>query len=221
MFKDLLSFTFLNQLLPSTILFFTDLVWVCFLVLKLLTGSSLQLFLVDLIALKSFGQSNKDCWLMAKSSPHYGSHWLVSDYAGLLQVWLEPEETDATEVGKEELFLYPWARLLGLLRNICMSKSSNLSVSSQSCSSEPKNLLCCKYLTLKSILNSIFTLGSVQLLSHVWLFATPWTSLSITNSRSLLKLMSDESVKPSNHVILLSSPSPPDFNLSEHQGLFK
>ena len=49
--------------------------------------------------------------------------------------------------------------------------------------------------------------SSVQLLSHVWLFATPWTaarqvSLSITNSRSLLKLMSIESVMPSNHLIL-------------------
>ena len=48
---------------------------------------------------------------------------------------------------------------------------------------------------------------SVQLLSRVWLFATPWTaacqaSLSITNSWSLLKLMSIESVMPSNHLIL-------------------
>ena len=48
---------------------------------------------------------------------------------------------------------------------------------------------------------------SVQLLSHVRLFATPWTaarqaSLSITNSWSLLKLMSIELVMPSNHLIL-------------------
>ena len=47
---------------------------------------------------------------------------------------------------------------------------------------------------------------SVQLFSSVRLFATPWTagrqaSLSITNSRSLLKFMSIESVKPSNHLI--------------------
>ena len=47
--------------------------------------------------------------------------------------------------------------------------------------------------------------SSVQSLSHVQLFATPWTaarqaSLSITNSRSLLKLMSIESVMPSNHL---------------------
>ena len=49
--------------------------------------------------------------------------------------------------------------------------------------------------------------SSVQSLSHVRLFATPWTaarqaSLSITNSQSLLKLMSIESVLPSNHLIL-------------------
>ena len=53
-------------------------------------------------------------------------------------------------------------------------------------------------------LNSV---SSVQSLSLVGLFATPWTaayqaSLSITNSRSLLKLMSIESVMPSNHLIL-------------------
>ena len=49
--------------------------------------------------------------------------------------------------------------------------------------------------------------SSVQQLSRVWHFATPWTvarqaSLSITNSRSLLKLMSIESVMPPNHLIL-------------------
>ena len=49
--------------------------------------------------------------------------------------------------------------------------------------------------------------SSVQLLSCVWLFVTPWTtacqaSLSITNSWSLPKLMSIESVMPSNHLIL-------------------
>ena len=50
-------------------------------------------------------------------------------------------------------------------------------------------------------------ISSVQSLSHVQLFATPWTaarqaSLSITNSQSSLKLMSIESVMPSNHLIL-------------------
>ena len=50
-------------------------------------------------------------------------------------------------------------------------------------------------------------ISSVQSLSPVWLFATPWTvacqaSLSITNSQSLLNLMSIKSVMPSNHLIL-------------------
>ena len=58
--------------------------------------------------------------------------------------------------------------------------------------------------------------SSVQPLSRVWLFVTPWTvahqaSLSITNSRNLPKLMSTESVMPTNHLILchplLLSPS--------------
>ena len=49
-------------------------------------------------------------------------------------------------------------------------------------------------------------ISSVQSLSRVWLFETPWTaacqaSLSIANSWSLLKLMSIESVMPSNHLI--------------------
>ena len=54
---------------------------------------------------------------------------------------------------------------------------------------------------------SLLRFSSVQSLSRVWLFETPWTaarraSLSITNSRSLLKLMSIELVMPSNHLIL-------------------
>ena len=50
-------------------------------------------------------------------------------------------------------------------------------------------------------------LSWAQSLSRVWLFATPWTaacqaSLSATSSQSLLKLMSIESVMPSNHLTL-------------------
>jgi len=65
------------------------------------------------------------------------------------------------------------------------------------------NVLQCKVIYFFSNWN----ISSVQLLSRVWLFATPWTaarqaSLSITNSQSLLKLMSNESVMPSNHLIL-------------------
>ena len=65
--------------------------------------------------------------------------------------------------------------------------------------------------------------SSVQSLSHVRLFATPWiaacqASLSITNSRSLLKLMPIESVMPSSHLILchpllLLPPIPPSIRV--------
>ena len=53
----------------------------------------------------------------------------------------------------------------------------------------------------------VLCISSVQSLSHVRLFVNPWTaarqaSLSITNSQSLLKLMSIELVMPSNHLIL-------------------
>ena len=56
-------------------------------------------------------------------------------------------------------------------------------------------------------LHSFHGFSSVQSLSPVWLFATPWiaarqASLSITNSQSSLRLMSIESVMPSSHLIL-------------------
>ena len=55
--------------------------------------------------------------------------------------------------------------------------------------------------------SNVVQFSSVQSLSHVRLFVTPWTaarqvSLSITNCQSLLKLMSIESMMPSNHLIL-------------------
>ena len=54
---------------------------------------------------------------------------------------------------------------------------------------------------------NLSSVSSVQSLSRVQLFATPWAaahkaSLSITNSHGLLKLMSIKSVMPSNHLIL-------------------
>ena len=76
----------------------------------------------------------------------------------------------------------------------------------------------------------LHSLRSVQSLSHVQLIATPWTaacqaSLSITNSQSLLKLMSIELVMPSNRVIfchpvlLLPSVSPSIRVFSEESAL--
>ena len=67
--------------------------------------------------------------------------------------------------------------------------------------------------------------SSIQSLSHIQLFVTPWTgarqaSLSITNSWSLLKLTSIELVMPSNHLILCLPSSPLAFNLSQHIRVF-
>ena len=72
--------------------------------------------------------------------------------------------------------------------------------------------------------------SSVQSLSCVWLFVTPWiaahqASLSITNSRSLLKLMPVESVMPSSHLILcgpllLLSPVPPSIRVFSNELTF-
>ena len=63
------------------------------------------------------------------------------------------------------------------------------------------------YISLSSLCSCVMFSQSVQSLSCVQLFVTPWTaahqaSLSITNFQSLLKLMSIESVMPSNHLIL-------------------
>ena len=73
----------------------------------------------------------------------------------------------------------------------------------------------------------LFDMVSVQSLSHVWLFAIPWiaahqASLSITNSRSLLKLMLIESVMPSSHLtlchpLLLLPANPPSIRVFSNE----
>ena len=75
------------------------------------------------------------------------------------------------------------------------------------------------------------TISSVQSLSHVWLFATPWiaarqASLSITNSRSSLRLMSIESVMPFSHLILchpllLLPPIPPSIRVFSNESTLR
>ena len=80
--------------------------------------------------------------------------------------------------------------------------------------------------TFTHVIQSRAKFSSVQLLSCVQHFATPWTaacqaSLSITNSWSLLKLYVHwlgDAIQPSHSLL---SPSPPAFNLSQHQGLFQ
>ena len=77
----------------------------------------------------------------------------------------------------------------------------------------------------------IHTLSSVQLLSHVRLFVTPWiaarqASLSITNSQSSLKLTSIESLMPSSHLILccpllLLPPIPPSIRVFSNESTLR
>ena len=76
-----------------------------------------------------------------------------------------------------------------------------------------------------------FLISSVQSLSHVRLFATPWiaarqTSLSITISRSSLRLMSIESVMPSSHLILCHPllflpPIPPSIRVFSNESILR
>ena len=83
--------------------------------------------------------------------------------------------------------------------------------------------------TLSSTCGSPFS--SVQLLSRVWLFATPWitacqASLSITNSWSSLRLMSIESVRPFSHLILcgpllLLPPIPPSIRVFSNESTLR
>ena len=78
---------------------------------------------------------------------------------------------------------------------------------------------------------SAIQFSSVQSLSHVRLFATPWiaarqASLSITNSRSSLRLMSIKSVMPSSHLILcrpllLLPPIPPSIRVFSNESMCK
>ena len=108
-----------------------------------------------------------------------------------------------------------------LLSQWCPSTISSSAVPFSSClqsfpasSSFSVNFISLSYRKLY-LLNEI---SSVQSLSRVWLFVTPLTeahevSLSITNTWSLLKLMSIKLIMP--------SPSPPAFNLSQHQCLFQ
>ena len=77
----------------------------------------------------------------------------------------------------------------------------------------------------------VIQFSSVQSLSCVWLFATPWVtahqaSLSITNSRSSLKLMSIESVMPSSQLILcrpllLLPPIPPSIRVFSNESALR
>ena len=90
--------------------------------------------------------------------------------------------------------------------------------------------LCCSSETITTLLIS-YQFSSVQLLSRVRLFATPWiaarqASLSITNSQSSPRLTPIESVMPSNHLILcrpllLLPPIPPSIRVFSNESTLR
>ena len=99
------------------------------------------------------------------------------------------------------VLFHPGAFTIPFALESCMASLTPLSVLQGHFSGSVPEVrqLCCSFLRPQ--------FSSVQSLSHVKLFATPWTtalqaSLSITDSWSLLKVMSIESVMPSNHLIL-------------------
>ena len=105
-----------------------------------------------------------------------------------------------------------------------MGKFSTVQILS-SCISNPVSSLLLIHIQIKPWFSSV-QFRSVQWLSRVQLFTTPriaarQASLSITNSQSLLKLTSIESVIPSNRLILCHPLILPALNLSQHQGLFQ
>ena len=125
---------------------------------------------------------------------HSGSHFCNSkELCVLLTSLTEPSETHRED--RERKLEIQWGLLLP-------TDQSPHSVPNSDCAFTEK-------LTelLSWIGRSTDILSYLQSLSHAWFFVTPWTaacqaSLSITNFRSLLKLMSIESVMPSSHLIL-------------------
>ena len=118
-------------------------------------------------------------------------------------MWFEEKVTE----GLVDKLSFSWMRLY--------SENENVSV----CTFQKGDYLCQRHVISKANSLSI-TFSSVQSLSRVRLFVTPWTaarqvSLSITNSQSSLTLTSIKSVMPSSHLILCRPPNP-----SQHQALF-
>ena len=158
-------------------------------------------------------QMNKiPSWILRRlESPEESPTWITID-CGYLRLWLSglwnsanKEETKNFQSLKEASLFSPYGfkKDNGEFRQSQeWQLQSNLRSFPSSCVLGPCNICpvrfrnCCR----------LVIFNSVQLLSRVWLFVTPWTAacqafLSITNSQSLLKLMSVELVMPSNHLM--------------------
>ena len=135
------------------------------------------------------------------------------------------------------LFVTPWIAARQASLSITNSRSSPKLMSVESVMPSSHLILCHPLLLLPAIFFSIrvfsnesalhIQFSSVQSLGRVWLFVTPWiaarqASLSITNSRSLLRLTSIESVMPSSHLMLcrplfLLPPIPPNIRVFSNE----
>ena len=175
------------------------------------------------------------CHLLISQFP---SHWLFPSVLGGLRGRRDAqslcEQFSSRQRGSLER-TKPWKPVLtpnsehvNMYAHVCMYMWMSVCTSVEGCNSmgsvKTQFSIAERPLTLRiGSIRSFWTVVVEKSLSFVWLFATPWisacqASLSITNSWSLLKLMSIQLVMPSNHLILCH---PPTFNLSQHQGLFK
>jgi len=128
-------------------------------------------------------------------------HW-VGDAIQLPDL-LSPPSPSALSISQHQGLSFPMSRVF---------TSGGRSIGASALSSVlPMNIQRGFPLGLTGLISSLSSqFSSVQVLSCVWLFETPWAaarqaSLSITNTQSLLKIMSIESMMPSNHLILCHS----------------
>ena len=119
---------------------------------------------------------------------NYGLEYLPNKRQKKAELWVQLSSSN----------MFAFSRNTGLAKMF-------VQVSTQDATGKKQTMFCSTQYTKYQILTEVFS--SVQWLSHVHLFATPWTaacqvSLSITNFQSLCKLMSIKSMMPSNHLIL-------------------
>ena len=146
--------------------------------------------------------------------------WCSSSWASLMaSVAFQVNITKPHAVGEK-------GRAWGKLKNGVKSVSSTVRAGLLgACGSPVRNLSNFDY-NHQWRASGCHVISSLQSLSRVWLFATPWpaarqASLSVTDPQSLLRShihRVSDAIQPSH---ALSSPSPPAFNLSQHQGLFQ
>ena len=157
-------------------------------------------------------------------------HWVPAD-PGLRDTALPPWLQDLLCPGSAELLPLrrqpPGHYEAPAVVGHCPSQATHCLVPSPLLSASPLPSQCLEIADSNSYtsLNKYFS--SVQLLSRVWLFTTPWiaarqASLSITNSRSSPRLTSIESVMPTSHVILchpllLLPPVPPSIRVFSNE----